>query len=166
MNKIDNIKLALVKAELFKGCFYNIWQSLKELRDYIQEAKNDGSFDDKNGYLVRTETLADTLEILHNQVMCDRDALYKEICNLRNKENNPDIKFVVGKRYTATTRGEYVVTARYGNGRDIYIVCNNNIVFKIMGKKDGVEVAENEYTSCLRADNKYATDEQEGYVNV
>lgn len=165
MNKMD-IKKTLVKTELIKGCFYNIWQSLKEVRDYIQEAKENGSFYDNNGYLVRTEALIDTLEVLHDQVMCGRDVLYKELRDLKNKETKPDIKFVVGKRYTATTRGEYVVTARYGNGRDIYIVCNNNIVFKITGKKDGVEVAENEYTSCLRADNKYAIDEQEGYINV
>lgn len=165
MNKMD-IKKTLVKTEFVKGCFYNIWQSLKEVRDCIQEAKEDGSFYDKNGYLVRTETLVDYLEVLHDQVMCDRDALYKELCSLKNKEAERDIKFAVGKTYTATTRGEYVVTARYGNGRDIYIVCNNSIVFKITGKKDGVEVAENEYASCLRADNKYAIDEQEGYVNI
>lgn len=166
MNKLDNMKSALIKTELVGEYFYKIWQSLKEVRDCIQEAKEYGCFDDKNGYLVRTETLVDTLEVLHDQVMYDRDALYKELRDLKSKENERDIKFAVGKRYTATTRGEYVVTARYGNGRDIYIVCNNNIVFKITGKKDGVEVAENEYASCLRADNKYAIDEQDGYVNV
>ena len=165
MNKSD-IKKTLVKTEFVKGCFYNIWQSLKEVRDCIQEAKEDGSFDDKNGYLVRTETLVDYLEVLHDQVRCDRDALYMSLRNLKNKKTERDIKFVVGKTYTATTRGEYVVTARYGNGRDIYIVCNNNIIFKVTGKINNVEVAENEYASCLRADNKYAIDEQEGYVNI
>lgn len=165
MNKMD-IKKTLVKTEFIKGCFYNIWQSLKEVRDYIQEAKEDGSFYDNNGYLVRTEALVDTLEVLHDQVMCGRDALYKELRDLKNKENKRDIKFVVGKKYISSGGSEWVVTARYGSGSDLYIVCNNSIVFKITDKKDGVETAKASFVCHLRADNKYAIDEQEGYINV
>lgn len=164
----EKYKKTLAKLRIVGDDYYNVVCSLTKICLDIKDLKEDGYFSDSFGFLVRTESLIKTVDLIRSQLQLDLTATSMELEKIEKKEAERKIKFIVGKKYTATTGGEYVVTARYGNGPDLYIVCNNNIVFKITGMNNNVEVAENEYASRLSADNKYAVDEdgQDGYINV
>lgn len=78
-------------------------------------------------------------------------------------------KFEVGKTYKHYhATGEdynFVVTARYGSGDDLYIVIDNKAIFKIIGIVDGVEVAADKADARIAANDNINT-AYTPYINV
>ena len=170
-NDIDDLQNALNAYKRFEDMAHEIAQGCSALFvNYEACASNRVIEKDEQEFIVIQSmkiAVGGVAGLFHEQT----EKITAKIDGIKSNNNSNNKiavkKFEIGKAYH-TTGGirDFVVTARYSDKDNLYIVIDNGRVFKIVAIVDGVEVAAcNEEAFRLAADDDMGT-AYRAYINV
>ena len=166
-NDIDDLQNALNAYKRFEDMAHEIAQECSALFVNYKACVHERVIDkDEQEYITlqSTKTAIDAVVwLFHNQ----EEKLTAKIDGIKSSNKIKVKKFEIGKAYHTTGNvRDFVVTARYSDKDNLYIVIDNGRVFKIVAIVDGVEVAAcNEEAFRLAADDDMGT-AYRAYINV
>ena len=166
-NDIDDLQDALNAYKRFEDMAHEIAQGCSALFvNYKACASNRVIEKDEQEFIVIQSmkmAVSGVAGLFHEQA----EKITAKIDGIKSNNKVAVKKFEIGKAYH-TTGGvrDFVVTARYSDKDNLYIVIDNGRVFKIVAIVDGVEVAAcNEEAFRLAADDDMGT-AYRAYINV
>ena len=166
-NDIDDLQDALNAYKRFEDMAHEIAQGCSALFvNYKACASNRVIEKDEQEFIVLQSmkmAISGVAGLFHEQA----EKITAKIDGIKSSNKIEVKKFEIGKAYH-TTGGvrDFVVTARYSDKDNLYIVIDNGRVFKIVAVVDGVEVAAcNEEAFRLAADDDMGT-AYRAYINV